>query len=949
MLIFQAIDIDHVYQNNQLIMRIFGVNAKGESVCCHVYHFQPYFYVYGSPYPSFLLSQAGIVAVESVKKTNIMNYLKEEPDHNFIRITVTKPNLVYYFARQLEDRRYKIFEANIDVEIRFMVDTGLTGGCCWLECASWIHTVPKKSFCQWEVDTEKDFIVAHQPEGEWASIAPFTILSFDIECAGRKGIFPEPQRDPVIQIGNVVNDNEKVIFTLDRCESIPGARVVCFDDERLMLEAWAAYVRREADPDVLTGYNINTFDLPYLIRRAEHLGSEEGLNLSRIRGGKSVIVKEDSTFVSRQEGARQTVLVNTEGRCQFDMMTFVRREYKLRSYTLNAVAYHFLGEQKGDVHHSIIADLQAGNPQTRRKLAEYCLKDAHLPLLLMKRLMAFVRYAEMARVTGIPLSFVIERGQQIKIVAQLLRVATARDLILPSKKRRHEEEEEDYYEGATVIEPRRGYYNSPIVILDFASLYPSIMIAHNLCYTTLWNGETPPPSYVKTTPSGDRFVQREKGLLPEILESLISARKKAKQDLKNETDSVKKEVLDGRQLALKISANSVYGFTGALRYGKLPCKEISRSVTAYGREMIAFTREKIEEKYPGSRVIYGDTDSVMIQFAADVTTLPAAIEKGKEAAAYVSGQFPPPIKLEFEKVYFPFLLINKKRYAALSFSNVDAKGVLDYKGIEVVRRDNCRLVSEVMNACLGKILIDRRPDRAVSYVKSIVSDLLCDRIDVSRLIITKELSKKVYKNKNIPHIVLAEKKKKRGDKIPQLGERIPYVIVTGMKGSRAYERAEDPIYALDRNIPLDYDYYLNNQLRKPLFRIFEPILGVRKSNELFEGEHTRVRVKGSFKWGPMSRFVTSKRACVGCRIPLKEENKKLCAYCQPNEIELYLKEMEKLRALEKNYARYWTQCQRCQNTINQEITCTNFDCLIFYSRHKTKIELGKQEKLMLDW
>lgn len=144
--------------------------------------------------------------------------------------------------------------------------------------------------------------------------------------------------------------------------------------------------------------------------------------------------------------------------------------------------------------------------------------------------------------------------------------AKQQDLVIPAQKIDPGEE----YEGATVIEPNKGYYDLPIATLDFSSLYPSIMMAHNLCYTTLLNQNVitkeglTPDQYIKT-PSSNLFVKSSvrKGLLPEILEALLTARKKAKSDLKNETDPFKKKVLDGRQLALKVSANSVYGFTGA--------------------------------------------------------------------------------------------------------------------------------------------------------------------------------------------------------------------------------------------------------------------------------------------------------------------------------------------------------------------------------------------------
>lgn len=181
-------------------------------------------------------------------------------------------------------------------------------------------------------------------------------------------------------------------------------------------------------------------------------------------------------------GRRENKSINFEGRVPFDLLLVLLRDYKLRSYTLNAVSYHFLQEQKEDVHHSIITDLQNESEQTRRRLAVYCIKDAYLPLRLLNKLMCFVNYMEMARVTGVPLGCLLTRGQQIKVVSQLLRKAKEKGYLMPSHTGQGSDEQ---YEGATVIEPIRGYYADPITTLDFASLYPSIMMAHNLCYTTL--------------------------------------------------------------------------------------------------------------------------------------------------------------------------------------------------------------------------------------------------------------------------------------------------------------------------------------------------------------------------------------------------------------------------------------------------------------------------------
>lgn len=199
--------------------------------------------------------------------------------------------------------------------------------------------------------------------------------------------------------------------------------------------------------------------------------------------------------------------------------------------------------------------------------------------------------------------------------------------------------------------------------------------------------------------------------MPTVLEDLLAARKRAKADLKSEKDPFRRAVLDGRQLALKISANSVYGFTGAT-VGKLPCLEISMSVTAYGREMIEATKKFVESAYTiqngyehDAEVIYGDTDSVMIKFGTP--DLRRAMELGSEAAVKVSSTFTKPIRLEFEKAYWPYLLISKKRYAGLYWTNPEKHDKMDTKGIETVRRDNCRLVQTLIDTCLRKLLIDR--------------------------------------------------------------------------------------------------------------------------------------------------------------------------------------------------------------------------------------------------
>ncbi|KAM6996817.1 LOW QUALITY PROTEIN: DNA polymerase delta catalytic subunit-like, partial [Passerculus sandwichensis] len=788
------------------------------------------------------------------------------------------------------------------------------------------------------------------------------------------GVFPEPQQDPVIAIAAVALRQGarepflRVVFTLRSCAPLRGATVRSFDSERDLLQSFAEFVRI-VDPDVVTGYNIHNFDLPYLIHRAQVLQVDSFPYLGRVRGVPSQV--KDSAFQSRQLGRREGKVVTTPGRVTLDMLQVLLREHKLRSYSLNAVSAHFLHEQKEDVPHGIITELQNGDAQTRRRLALYCLKDAVLPLRLLERLMTLVTLVEMARVTAVPLSYLLTRGQQVKVVAQLLRQAMQEDLLLPVVKSEGGED----FEGATVIEPLKGYYDTPIATLDFSSLYPSIMIAHNLCYTTLlppggaqkhgWLSSLylcyttllPPggaqkhglgPDDFIRTPTGQLFVtpRVRRGVLPRVLEGLLAARSRVKAALAEEQDPERRQVLDGRQLALKVSANSVYGFTGA-QAGRLPCLEISQSVTGFGRQMIERTKQLVESQYPDVQVIYGDTDSVMCRLA--VPSVPEAAALGRAVATWVSGHFPAPIRLEFEKVYLPYLLISKKRYAGLCFPGGSGGAPkLDCKGLEAVRRDNCPLAANLVTACLRRILLHRDPQGAVAHAQEVISDLLCNRIDISQLVITKELTRaaSAYSAPQA-HVALAERLRRRDPgSAPGLGDRVPFVIVSGARGQAAYTRSEDPVYALEQNLPIDTRYYLEQQLSRPLLRIFEPILGEgRAQGVLLQGEHTRCKTLLTARSGALSAFTSKRSSCIGCRALLPHHGA-VCDFCRQRESELYQKEVSQLWHLERSFSRLWSQCQRCQGSLLQDVLCTSRDCPIFYMRRKVQKDLEAQQELL---
>ncbi|KAK9916868.1 hypothetical protein WJX75_008145 [Coccomyxa subellipsoidea] len=1006
-LAFQQLDVDYFIgpPNQQLyrtdlsevpILRMYGVTEQGNSVCTFVHGFEPYFYIeaprsFGPDDCDSLSAQLNrmlgdrnskggrqskfCLGVQMVQKQTIMHY-QPQKSRAFLRITVATPNLVTQARGMLEHgvnvdslqrhMSFVTYESHVLFALRFMVDCGLVGG-NWVELKAGTYNVlnledpRKQSHCQLEAHVHYSNIISHPAEGDWLKLAPFRILSVDIECAGRKGHFPEAEKDPVIQIASLVTEQGQSkplvrnVMTLDTCAAIVGAEVMSFAKEEDLLKRWRDLVI-ETDPDIIIGYNICNFDLPYLIKRAETLKVHDFPYWGRNR--KMRLRIRDAQFSSKAYGTREYKEITIDGRIQFDLLVALQRDHKLSSYSLNAVSAHFLGEQKEDVHHSIISDLQAGNEETRRRLAVYCLKDAYLPQRLVDKLMYMYNYIEMARVTGVPMSFLLTRGQSIKVFSQILRKAREKNLLVPNQPRMQGANGDGVaYEGATVLDAKQGFYKTPVATLDFASLYPSIMMAHNLCYSTL----LPPdrvkelsPEDVLRCPTGHCFVRvsRAKGILPEILEELLGARKRAKADLKAATDPFMKAVLDGRQLALKVSANSVYGFTGAV-IGKMPCLEISASVTAFGRNMIDHTKKLVEERYQRKNgyeadcdVIYGDTDSVMVHFR--VKDIGHAMELGREAADFVSKTFVKPIKLEFEKVYKPYLLINKKRYAGLLYTNPDHYDKMDTKGIETVRRDNCQLVRTVVTTCLEMILINEDEEGAKAYVRQTISDLLMNRLDLSLLVITKALSRAdtAYAAKQ-GHVELAKKMRKRDPATaPTVGDRVAYVHIKAAKGVKAYDKAEDPIYALEHNLPIDFQHYLDHHLELPLQRLFAPMMNNPK--ELMCGAHTRsiALATPSTHSGGIMRFAKVRLSCLSCRTPLPPGVSDLCEHCRPKEVEMYHRSLGAVNELEQQFSALWTQCQRCQGSLHQDVLCTSRDCPIFYRRKKVQKDLGEAHMLL---
>jgi DNA polymerase delta subunit 1 len=419
----------------------------------------------------------------------------------------------------------------------------------------------------------------------------------------------------------------------------------------------------------------------------------------------------------------------------------------------------------------------------------------------------------------------------------------------------------DGYEGATVLEAQTGAYYTPITALDFASLYPSIMVAHNLCYSTLVMDKRyanlPGVTYEKygehtfaqTDADGNPVVS----LLPSILTDLKAFRKKAKKLMAAAEGTPMEAVYNGQQLAYKISMNSIYGFTGAGK-GMLPLIAIASTVTMRGRQMIEETKNYVESHFPGANVRYGDTDSVMVEFDVQGRTGQEAIdyswEQGLLAAEQCTKLFKAPNDLELEKVYCPYFLYSKKRYAAKMWegktrpdgSTVVVFKKVDIKGLQVVRRDSCPFVRETLKKLLDMMLESSDPRPVIAFARQASADLSSGKVTVDKLLMSKQLGSD-YKVP-MPHVAVRDKIRSRAPgSEPQQGDRVAFVVAKGP--GKLYEKAEDPEWAKEKGVPIDYQYYFLNQMKKPICDLLEPLVGACPERLVF-GAATAGNKKGTY-------------------------------------------------------------------------------------------------------
>ena len=870
MVVFQVLTWETQDTEDEHLISIFGKTREGKSVCVTT-SFTPYFFLKLPKKTSQLdvrnlytkISKARpecLVGYDIVQAKDVWGFQNNEQfafmQLNFKNLEARRKvngSLKYMDLDEINKSSLYTYEYNLDPVLRLMHRTGIqsTG---WMDSGEdCVRTnlahVNIDLFCNnWKTLTPVD-----TPE-----TAPFVVASVDIECNSSTGKFPDAdmRNDVCFQIaislthfGSEIPYDKTCLCYKKTDPNLEGCTITSFATEREMLMAFREYIMRH-DVDIITGWNIFGFDMEYIMKRARMTGCDSSFyELSKLKNHSREL--KYKKLSSSALGDNDLKIVPMPGRFIFDLFHEVKKGYKLDSYKLDNVSKLYLGDNKIDMPpKEMFARYNEGDPVKLREVAEYCIKDTLLPHRLLSKLCILINLLEMAKATWVPLCYLVERGQQIKVFSLLTKKARETGYMVPSLPWGYSSDVG--YEGATVLEAQKGAYYTPITALDFEGLYPSIMMAHNLCYSTLVMddrryGNIPGITY--ETFGDYKFAQDVPSLLPSILLELKQFRKQAKKDMAKSTGALK-EMYNGKQLAYKVSMNSVYGFTGASK-GMLPCVQIASTVTMKGRSMIDETKEYVEKNFPGSKVRYGDTYSVMVKFDVGNRTEKEAIEYsweiGERAAEECTKLFKAPNNLELEKVYCPYFLYSKKRYAAkLWTKGKDGNMHMDYidvKGLQLVRRDNTPHMREVCKELLDVVLgsSDTGPPKALALQRAI--ELIEGDVPNEKLVLSQGLSDS-YKSQNLAHVQVRNKMRERqpGSE-PQSGDRVPYILLdTGDPKAKAYEKAEDPKYAKEHNLKVDYNYYFINKFLNPVCDLIEPLFDNPKE-EIFGELLTRVKPK----------------------------------------------------------------------------------------------------------
>ncbi len=754
------VDVTYAVTESEPEIRVFGVDPAGRPIAIAHRGFRPYFYavVEGEEALARLKRMKDVISVHGDNKKLFGRPI------DVAKVIVTAPDKV----REARERAKAVagvkdvLEADIRFTLRYMIDKGIKPG--WVEYeveeGGWLGRGVEASYRALGDPVQLDSM----------DVPQLKYVALDIETYNPRGT-PSPERDPVIII-SLMDWNGNVYLFINE------------GDEGKMIGEFVSKFN-ELNPDIVFGYNSGRFDLPYLSRRASVLGV--GLPLS-----KYGTEPEQSTY------GHWSII----GRAHIDLFNIIDEMSDVKRKSLDYAAEYFGVMKRSE--RTLIPGHRIyeywDDPANRGELLKYARDDVVSTLRLGEKLLPHV--IQLASISGLPLDQVVEASVGARVEWMIMHEAFKIGELAPNRADR----ESEPYKGAMVLEPRPGLHEN-VVVLDFSSMYPSIMMRFNVSPDTLTD-EADCDCYVAPE-VGHKFLKSPRGLYPSMLQKLVEARRAIRDEMKRFKEGSPGFIyLDERQRALKIMANAMYGYCGwaGARWYR---REVAEAVTAWGRSLLMDAIRHAESM--GGKVIYGDTDSLFLLNDENVV---------RSVMDYMAGKG---FEVKVDKAYVKLLITeSKKRYVGL-LSN----GEVDIVGFEAVRGDWCDLAKEVQET-VAELVLKQGVDTAVDYVRTVVDELRRGRLGVDELIIWKTLDKSVDEYKaNAPHVAAARKLLERGFKVGK-GDSIGFIVLKG--GGRLADRVM-PVPLLKGGEEIDVDYYVEKQVVPAAMRILGP-LGVDE-NRLF--------------------------------------------------------------------------------------------------------------------
>eukprot|EP00928_Gymnodinium_smaydae_P006987 TRINITY_DN124_c0_g2_i1.p1 TRINITY_DN124_c0_g2~~TRINITY_DN124_c0_g2_i1.p1 ORF type:complete len:1488 (+),score=212.99 TRINITY_DN124_c0_g2_i1:207-4466(+) len=634
-------------------------------------------------------------------------------------------------------------------------------------------------------------------------------------------------------------------------------------NETELLEQVVKLVRR-ADPDLCVGWELRSRSWGLLMARARALG------LRDLRGALSRTPFDGVSYPLPSSGASLSSSVDSRaldsdliapsdlqlpGRILLNVwrvLAHLTFGAKLRSDAPQEAARELLERTIPSIRDAELIRLWHKGSHSRHSVLQHLQAIAALSLEVFDTLEVLPRAGELARLFGMDVISCFTRGTQFNVESVLMRVAKAADFVLLSAMQQQVRSQPALECLPLVMEPASGFYWDPVLVLDFKGMYPSLIVAHNISFDTCLgrmrragSAEQVPTSQLgvreapralgsldavqrfaqkfdeqtvtsssadsplRVLPSGVVFVAPDvhRGLVPMMLDWAIGLRNEAKKAMKVAPSHVARR-LNQRQFALKYFANVTYGYAGASFSGRMPCAEVADAIVACGRSALEEAADYIEASLPGAKVIYGDTDSLFVQMAG--ATLEEAFVAGRQLCAEISALHPSPVELEFEKVYYPCVCLTKKRYGGMAFAKPPSEGgspQFEAKGLEAVRRDQCRLTSDTQRDVLVELLRTKDLSAAKRVFVDRVSKLLRGGLEgppLPDLVFNREARLGTYRAEEedgngatLPPQAVVAHSRQGLEGAPQFGERVSYVVTCKHPNARLIDKCTSPTESVE--------------------------------------------------------------------------------------------------------------------------------------------------------